>query len=389
MKRWFRWLWMLSKRLYKRAAFLAILLLIPLAVLALDAAAQANSGFIHVVLSQTDPADPISSALVERFMSEQSLILFSYVDDPRAATDMVIAGEADAAWVFPNNMEEKMDRFVTSHYTRGGVVTVVEREQTVFSRIAREKLNFALQHYSAPACYLNFTRDHVKQLDALTDEQLMTYFNDVEFNQELFLFRTPDGNTSVEVDNNYLMAPVRGLLGVLMVLCGLAAALFYLRDEEKDTFALVPLRRRGWVAYACLFIAVLNVSVVTWLALVCGGITTSAWLEIPILLLYAVCCAAFCLLLLRLCGSIRVLASVMPILLTVMIVACPIFFDLHLDLWIKLLFPPTYFVSAPFDGWYLLYMVAYAAVCVGLAFGIRRLTEWWRMQRTRKRKDKG
>ena len=384
MRRWL--LWMLSKRLYKRAAFLAIMALIPLAVLALEIAAQANSGFLHIVLAQTDPDDPVSSQLVERFMEEQSLILFTYAEDPRTAADMVASGEADAAWIFPDNMEAKMERFVTSHYTRGGVVTVVERQQSVFSRMAREKLNFALQHYSAPACYLNYTRSHVEQLNALSDEQLMQYFNDVEFNDELFLFRTPDGEAVVEVENNYLLAPVRGLLGILMVLCGLAAALFYLHDEERGTFALVPLRRRGWVAYACLFIAVLNISVVTLLALVLGGVATSLWLEVPILLLYAVCCAAFCLLLLRLCGSIRVLASVLPVLVTIMIVVCPVFFDARMTLWIKLAFPPTYFVNATFDRWYLLYMLAYAAVCVALAYGIKWLKDGWRMLRARKSK---
>ena len=386
MRRWLLWLWMLSKRLYKRAAFLAIMALIPLAVLALEIAAQANSGFLHIVLAQTDPNDPVSSQLVERFMEDKSLILFTYAENPREAADMVAGGEADVAWIFPDNMEEQMERFVTSHYTRGGVVTVVEREQTVISRMAREKLNFALQHYSAPVCYLNYVRSNVEQLNALSDEQLMEYFNSVEFNDELFLFRTPDGEMVVEVDNNYLLAPVRGLLGILMVLCGLAAALFYLRDEERGTFSLVPLRRRGWVAYACLFIAVLNISVVTLLALVLGGVATSLWLEVPILLLYAVCCAAFCLLLLRLCGSIRVLASVLPVLVTIMIVVCPVFFDARMAQWIKLAFPPTYFVNATFDGWYLLYMMAYAAACLVLAFGIKRLKDGWRMLRARKSK---
>ena len=82
MKRWFQWLILLSKRLYKRGAFLAVLALIPLAVLALQVAAQAKSGFIHVVLAQTDPADAISSSLVDRFMTERSLVLFTYADDP-------------------------------------------------------------------------------------------------------------------------------------------------------------------------------------------------------------------------------------------------------------------------------------------------------------------
>ena len=171
MTRWFRWLWMLSKRLYKRAAFLAILVLIPVAVVALQAAARAESGFFHVVLSQTDPDDPISSKLVDRFMAEESLIHFSYVADPRTATDMVINGEADAAWIFPDDMQQRVNKFVSSNYSRGGFVTVVEREQTIFSRITHEKLTFSLQEYTSRACYLHFTRDNVEALNSLVSQQ--------------------------------------------------------------------------------------------------------------------------------------------------------------------------------------------------------------------------
>lgn len=374
MSRWLRWLWMLSKRLYKRASFLAILALIPIAVLALQMAAQADSGFLHVVLAQTDPADPISSALIDRFMGEESLIRFSYVADPRTATDMVIEGEADAAWIFPDDMQRRVDAFVSSNYSRGGFVTVVEREQTVFSRITHEKLTFSLQEYTSRACYLDFTRDNVEALNSLTDEELLTYYNEAEFNQDLFLFRAPDGDTSTRPAANYLLTPVRGLLGVLVVLCGLAAALFYCQDRARGTFALVPERKQGVVAFACLFIAVLNVSVVVLAALLVGGVATFWVKELLIVLLYGLCCAAFCLLVLRLCGSVRSLAAVLPLLVVAMIALCPIFFDFRPLMWLQMLLPPTYFVNAGHDNRWLWYMLVYTGVCVLLAWGVERLS---------------
>ena len=383
MTRWFRWLWMLSKRLYKRAAFLAILALIPVAVVALQTAARAESGFLHVVLSQTDPDDPISSKLVDRFMAEESLIHFSYVADPRTATDMVINGEADAAWIFPDDMLQRVNKFVSSNYSRGGFVTVVEREQTIFSRITHEKLTFSLQEYTSRACYLHFTRDNVEALNSLTDEELMTYYNEVEFNDELFLFRTPDGATSTKPDTDYLIAPVRGLLGVLVVLCGLAAALFYFQDRERGTFALVPERKQSVVAFACLFIAVLNVTAVVLAALLAGGVATFWLKELLIVLLYGLSCAAFCLLVLRLCGSVRALAAVLPLLVVVMIALCPIFFDFRPLMAVQMLFPPTYFVNAGYDNAWLLYMALYAVACVALALAVEWLVHLRRRMRAK------
>lgn len=380
MTRWLRWLWMLSKRLYKRPAFLAILVLIPVAVVALRTAAEADSGFLHVVLTQTNPDDPISSAIISDFMEEDSLVRFSYVDDPRTATDMVIGGEADAAWVFPDDMQQQINKFVKTRSNRG-FVTVVMREQTILSRVANEKLNFALQEYASRACYLEFTRDNVEALNRLTDEELMAYYNEVEFNEELFLFRSSAGDASSQPETNYLTAPVRGLLGMLMVLCGLAAALFYCQDKARGTFALVPERKHSIVAFACLFIAVLNVSIVVLAALLAGGVATFWVKELLVLLLYDVCCAAFCLLMLRLFGSMRGLAAVLPLLVMAMVALCPIFFDLRSMITVQMLFPPTYFVNAGHDDRWLLYMLGYTMLCLGLTYGVDLLGRFWRRMR--------
>lgn len=380
MTRWFRWLWMLSKRLYKRASFLVILALIPLAVAALQIAARADSGFIHVVLAQTDPSDPVSSALVEEFMAEDSLVRFSYAPDPRTATDRVIGGEADAAWIFSDDMQGRLESFVDSHYRRGGFVTVVEREQTVFTRITREKLAFALQTYTSRVCYLDFTRDNIEGLNALTDEELMAYFNGAEFSDELFLFRSADGEVT-QPRSDYLTAPVRGLLGILTVLCGLAAALFYCQDRARGTFALVPERRHGIVAFACLLVAVLNVSAVVYGALLVAGVAAFWLKELAVVLLYSLCCAAFCLLVLRVFGSVRALAAVLPVLVVAMLTLCPVFFDFRPLLAIQMLFPPTYFVNAGYDDRWMVYMLLYATVCTAVAL----IPEWIAHGRGKKR----
>jgi hypothetical protein len=98
-------------------------------------------------------------------------------------------------------------------------------------------------------------------------------------------------------------------------------------------------------------------------------------------LLYGLSCAAFCLLVLRLCGSVRVLAAVLPLLVVTMIALCPIFFDFRPLMALQMLFPPTYFVNAGHDDRWLWYMALYAVVCVLLALMLEQLIHW--MHRTR------
>ena len=54
MKKALLWLWMLTKRLYKKPTFLVILVLIPALVLCYSAAAKEESGMITVALASED-----------------------------------------------------------------------------------------------------------------------------------------------------------------------------------------------------------------------------------------------------------------------------------------------------------------------------------------------
>ena len=82
MQRPLKWLLMLNKRLYKKSSFIIIMLFIPLCVFALGIAAKQQSGFVSIVLAKEDSADPISTELVNSFLSERSLIRFTLADSP-------------------------------------------------------------------------------------------------------------------------------------------------------------------------------------------------------------------------------------------------------------------------------------------------------------------
>ena len=55
----------------------------------------------------------------------------------------------------------------------------------------------------------------------------------------------------------------------------------------------------------------------------------------------------------------------MPVLVVVMLVVCPVFFDLGVLRQVQDLFPPTYFVNAAYNGRYLLYLPVYSLALGG------------------------
>lgn len=374
MRRVLKWLFMLNKRLYKKISFLVILAIIPICVFSFTFVAQQDNGFLHIVLAQTEN-DEISTQVIDELMNENSIVNFTKATSPDAAMEAVKMGQADEAWIFPENMQDKINDFITSK--EQGVVTIVSREQTVFLRIAHEKLTAALYKHCAKAYYINYAKTSDPKLDSLSDEELIEYFENASISEELFVYGNPsiDASTQSTDETDYLTTPIRGLLGVLIVICGMAAALYCMQDEKSGTFSWVPETSRIYIAFSCLIIAVVNVAAVVMISLFAAGLATNFLRELLSILLYVVCCAVFCLLLKQIFGSIKLYSAIIPLFAIVMIAVCPVFFDFRVFLGVQLIFPPTYYVNAIYDSKYLLYMMIYSLVGGVLCLALNKCRE--------------
>lgn len=372
MKRLLKWFWLFNKRLYKKAAFLVILAIIPLLVLFLGIVSEQESGFIRIALCEQDGAQSMAAEICGELKNSSELIVFIQCGSAEEATRMVQTGRADAAWIFCENFQEKIQKYSRVDAVRDPVITVIEREESIPLRLSHEKLTSALYDRCSRVLYLDFIRTNLEQLDNVSDQELLENYDSFAANEELFAFETLESAGEV-TSTGYLLAPVRGLLSVIVMLSGLAAALFYMQDEKSGTFSWVPLSKKPYTAFACQSIAVLNVSVVMLVALYVSGLGTSPVREVLALLLFAVSCTVFCMLLQQAVGSIKVLCSLIPLLAVLMIAACPIFFDLKMFKVFRLIFPPTYYIRAVYNDAYLLYMAIYILCVTGLYAIGRRL----------------
>ncbi len=371
-----KWALMLNKRLYKKATFVAIMLVIPVCVLALGFAAKQESGFVKIVLAQEDGADEISSKIVNELLEDNTLIHFVTASSPSQAVASVKNGQADAAWIFPCGMQEKINAYSGIDSNKEPFVKVIEREQTVFLQLSREKLTAAMFDYCAKACYIDFARTNITSLDNLSDEQLLDYYNNVAVSEELFTFSNVDDTFDTKGSTGYLTAPIRGILAVLMVLCGMSAAMFYMQDEKNGTFSLVKENRRIFVSSGCILIAIVNIAVVVLLALFASSVATALLNELLCMALYCVCCTAFCLLLKELFSSVKLYSATVPLFVILMVALCPVFFDLRIITVWGHFFPPTYYINAVYSIEYKLYMVGYTATVTVLALAVNCIKKY-------------
>ena len=365
MKQWLRWGMLLWKRLYKKAAFLLLLVLIPVLVFGYGQTAQEESGLMTVALASRPAQVETLTRQVWDDLQESQVVRYIECATAEEARQLVLEGQADVAWIFEENIEEKIYDFVAKRSRTRAFLTILEPENRVALKLARELLSGVMFPHCSETVYLYYIRENAPELAGLSDETLLDYYQGVEFSDDLFVFSDIEGNLQApEEEPNYLLAPVRGMLAVVAVLAGLATAMFYIRDEENGTFALIPLSRRGFVEFGCQLISLFNVVAVALLSLALARQTADPFREVAVAFLYSLCVAGFSMLVRRLTGGIRGLGMVTPLLVVVMLVVCPVFFDLGALRSLQYLLPPTYFVNGAYSSQFLTLMGAYAAACL-------------------------
>ncbi len=353
------WLWLMAKRLYHKPVFLVILLLVPALVGGYAAIPQGESGVMSVALAGGGDAD--SERVIAALQDTSEIVYFRRCATPAEARELVAAGKVDAAWIFPADLRAAVRAFV-ARPAANPFVSVVVREDSVLLRLSRESLGGALFPTVARRVYVDFVRQLAPELDELSEDTLLLAYDRAAGTDSLFSFNEAHSEMTAV---SYLLSPLRGLLGVLIALCAMAAAMYEVRDRAGGTFCRVRRSRRAGVEFACQLVAVGHMALASAVCLWLVGLA-AGWREGLMLVLYSLCCATFAMMWRRVFFSLRALAASLPAVIVLMLVLCPVFFDfgpLRLFSW---LFPPTYYICAVYNPAYLWYMPVYAAACLGL-----------------------
>ena len=357
-----KWFLMLTKRLYKKVAFIAIMAIIPLIAIALSFAAKQEAGFIKICLTQENPQDEISTEIINDFLNEDTLIQFSFEPDYKKAIEQVYDGSVDVVWLFNADTKTQIDKFINSTSDKDAVVEIIVREQTILSRITQEKLSASLYKYAAKAKFVNYMQTNIVELKNIDRAVLEEYYtNNSAISENLFEIENLD--SLKQTSGNYMTAPIRGLLGVLILITSAAGSMFYMQDDKKGTFSLVKETKKPFVALCCVLIATLNVALVCLITLIISGIAVGLLKEITVILVYSLCCTAFCLFLKEIFINLKVYAAAIPVLVVVMLAVCPVFLGVA-SIWLFL--PPTYYIFAFNNVMYLYNMISFTLILFAL-----------------------
>lgn len=355
------WLILLNKRLLKKPIFLILLCCIPLATAAVNFMAKQESGFFTIVLCSEDPNDPTAQAVMETLTEHDDAVRFHITESEVEAIQFVEAGQADAAWVFPVDLQGKIEAYIGEKNVKDGVITVIEKEDNVALKLSREIL-FARLYPTVSYClYSEFIRKEFLPDGQFTDEELRENYEQIDVDGNLFEFRFQDGTKPSE-DMTYLMSSVRGILALLIVLCGLAMGMYFIQDERAGLFIRMPLHKSVFWGWLYRMPVLLDVGIVTLISLLFVGVFTDWLTEIVTMFLFLWMVAGFSDTVKRVCGSITVMGAVIPVLMLIMLVFSPVFASVTVCRPVQFLLPTYYYLNAIHNKSFLVWMAVYIAV---------------------------
>lgn len=355
---------LLNKRLFKKYSFLLILCIVPLLVGGIRLLSKEESGIARVVLCLPNPEDALASQVVEKLVNEEGILRYLFCESEEEARRMVIENEADTAWIFTEDLADRL-RTVASRKRIGPVVKVVERKESVSLIFSREILGGALYPAFSYVVYEEFVRNDLG-LSEVTEEELRQAYERTLVEGSLFEMAYLDDGQDTEEDFHYLQAPLRGILSVWLVLCGLAAGLYYMQDEEQGVFSKIPVTRRLPAAFGVCAVFLSDAALVVLLACKLAGVFTVWHREVISCVLFACATLAFCNLIRLLVRTPERLGSSMLILTAGMLVLCPVFLNLRSFRAVKYLLPSYYYLLSIHNVRYLYGMVIYTTVVSAL-----------------------
>lgn len=334
------WYWLLHKRLLKKACFLLILGAIPIIVLLWARLGTQEQGIIRVAAAPETIWEEASLSAVDR-LKGGSLMEVRMCRTAEEAETLVAAGEAETAWIFQPELAERLARA-----GRGESVTLVRvllQEENIFGSAVREKLYGALFGEISYSMFETFVREDLGDA-ATSGETLRSIYDAYDYPQGLVRFVFLDSESDPLENASLLLSPLRGILSLLLLLAGMAAALYAKQDEKQQVFAMLPPKKRVLPLFGTVWSAVSVTAVVLLAALLLSGVGTRPGREALMLLLLALCVTGFCCLLATLLPGERALGAALPLVLVAAAAFCPVFVNVRSFPWLSGLLPPYYYL---------------------------------------------
>ena len=176
----------------------------------------------------------------------------------------------------------------------------------------------------------------------------------------LFEYSYVDGDSDNDI--NFLLAPVRGFLAIILAVTSLAASIYYLEDEKNGLFIYWHSRVPNLRALGYYGVVMINSSLLVLISLYMAGVGGNVFREILLLILYDLALIFFSMIIRKLLGRIKNIGVSMPIIVMMFILLSPMLIDLKNMRPIQKLVPTFHYLTGVHSDRSLLNLAIYCVV---------------------------
>lgn len=320
------WLWfMLScKRQLKNKPFLVILFLLPICLFAMKQAERKDTGKIMIAV-YTEEAG-FGQELIERLKMQTGMFEFYQCTDQKELEAEVASNRAECGYVLTADLEKKLNE---QNLKR--LINVYSSPSTVAAKLSQEVVFSCLLEAYGSRILDQFIADNQNFVDLPQEKvrkELQNQFEHYYKNGSTFSFayETLSAKAINQVNAN-ISFPIRGVAAVYLMVTGLFGAVTLKQDEKKGLFIRVPQKLKLGCKLAVLFASVFLAGAAVFVSLILTGDWTTVSYEAGVLLLYIIVVVAFSYLCNVIIKNSISLCTLIPFLIIVSLVFCPIFID--------------------------------------------------------------
>ncbi len=359
------WYYALLKRLIKRPGFLMLLLLIPVLTVIFIKASGEERGFISIAIVNEDQTRE-SEEIVKRLETDNKIAVVTRVHSQSEAMEEVRSGRVDTAWIILPNLKVRAQKIAAGGEEK--LARIYMAEDNTFLRASREKLLAVLYPVMSYELYASKAGELPLDNEYKTPEFLAETYNSFHFDS-MVDFGFID-SLQTEPPSDYLIAPLRGLLGAVMLLCGMAAALYFAADERKGTYNSLASEKRALVLYGQSLAALTLCAIFMSAAIALSGSYTTLWRESIMMIAFTAASAGFCSLIAAALRTEQRLAAAIPMVLIAALALCPVFFDFKILKPIQMLLPLYHYLYGINNPYYAVNLLLLAAATALMSFAI-------------------
>jgi len=366
---------LLLKRLLKKKSYIFMLLIVPFMVMMLNAMGSADAGLMTIGV-YIPGIDESSSFLRQDLSENPGSLQFVFYDTEDDVVSAVTSQEVVEGWIVPNNLDEVVANMAGSGNSKEKIQIII-REQGLTHMLGKEVISSRVFPRIARDMAVKYVSKFVYNDEPSADEvnHILQTYDNYGINGNLFEMGYVDEDAApVEEEVSYLLMPLRGILALWLLLCAIAASMYYLEDDKNGLFIWWKVKApiiRDFLYYVVI-IAIPSVMVLV--GLIYGGVFTNIKRELIAIVLYDLAIIFLANILRLLIRSIKGLGIITPILIMASAIFAPVFIDFKEGRTIQKFSPTFHYLYCIHDEYYVKSLLLYGIILLAIWYIINTIS---------------